>query len=42
MGTLSISVPALDDPEGGLIVLNPSDTPSGGASVLVLTHDAAN
>jgi hypothetical protein len=42
MGTLSISLPALDDPEGGLIVLNPSDTPSGGASVLVLTHDAAN
>ena len=42
MGTLSIDLPALYDPDGGLVVLNPSDAPGIGASVLVLTHDAPN
>jgi hypothetical protein len=42
MGTLSISLPALADPDGGLVVLNPSDSPGAGASPLVLTHDPIN
>ena len=42
MGTLSINLPALYDPDGGLVVLNPSDTPGAGASALDLTHDAPN
>jgi hypothetical protein len=42
MGTLPINLPALYDPEGGLVVLNPSDTPGAGASPLDLTHDAPN
>jgi hypothetical protein len=42
MGTLSIDVPTLVDPEGGKVVLNPSDSPGAGASPLVLTHDPIN
>ncbi len=42
MDTLSISIPALADPDGGLIVLTPTDSPGAGASPLVLTHDSIN
>jgi hypothetical protein len=39
MGTLSITIPPLADPDGGKVVLYPSDTPGAGSTVLVLTHD---
>jgi hypothetical protein len=42
MDTLSISLPTLTDPDGGQVVLYPSDTPGAGASGLIVTHDAAN
>lgn len=42
MRTISISLPALADQDGGLIVLTPTDTPGAGVSSLVLTHDSIN
>jgi hypothetical protein len=42
MDTLSITLPPLADPDGGKVVLYPSDTPAAGSTVLVLTHDSTN
>ena len=39
MDTLPLTVPALTDLEGGLLVLDPSDTPGAGATPLVFSHD---
>ncbi len=41
MKSLALKLPGLTDTEGGLIVVNPSDTPGPSATALVLTHDAA-
>ena len=39
MGSLKIPLPTLFDPDGGNIVLNPSDSASGGAYLLGLVYD---